>query len=91
MISSAFAMTNAVDLSKSLYIHINLYVTNFRHCEQSLRLRNQKGNDVTRNHLRVRHCELANNPESVDLSTILDCSQALHKRHEAIRKALIYQ
>jgi hypothetical protein len=25
---------------------------------------------------RVRHCELANNLEGVDLSTILDCSQA---------------
>jgi hypothetical protein len=29
-----------------------------------------------RNHSRVRPCELANNPEVIDFSAILDCSQA---------------
>jgi hypothetical protein len=32
----------------------------------------------------ARHCELANNPESVDLSIILDCSQAHNDEREGL-------
>jgi hypothetical protein len=32
----------------------------------------------------VCHCEFANNLESVDLSTILDCSQAHNDGHKGV-------